>query len=156
MHQICDITQPATNTISVKVQPVQQQSNQVDCGVFSIAFAVILALGDNPALVTYEQTSLRFHLNKCLKLGKFSQYPLIHRKQQKRAKEITITNDIYCTCRRTYFQEDTEESPYNVMAPCCICEDWYHKKCMNIPVKVFRSDTVAEVWKCKSCKTKYL
>ena len=156
MHQICDITQPATNTISFKVQLVQQQSNQVDCGVFSIAFAVILALGDNPALVTYEQTSLRFHLNKCLKLGKFSQYPLINRKRQKRAKEITITNDVYCTCRRTYFQEDTEESPYNFMAPCCICEDLYHKKCMNIPVKVFRSDTVAEVWKCKSCKKKYL
>ena len=30
LHQICDITQPATNKISVKVQPVQQESNQVD------------------------------------------------------------------------------------------------------------------------------
>ena len=84
MYQICDITQPATNTISVKVQPVQQQSNQVDCGVFSIAFAVILALGDNPALVTYEQTSLRFHLNKCLKLRKLSPYPVINEKRQKK------------------------------------------------------------------------
>ena len=117
MYQICDITQPATNTISVKVQPVQQQSNQVDCGVFSIAFAVILALGDNPALVTYEQTSLRFHLNKCLKLRKLSPYPVINEKRQKKAKEITITKDVYCTCQGTYFQEDTEESPYNFMAP---------------------------------------
>ena len=155
LHQICDITQPATNTISVKVQPVQQQSNQVDCGVFSIAFAVTLALGDNSALVTYKQTLLRFHLNKCLKLGKFSPYPLINGKRQKRAKEITITKDVYCTCRRTYFQEDTEESPDNFMAPCCICQDWYHKNCMNIPLKVFRSGTVAEVWKWKSCKKKY-
>ena len=45
----------------------------------------------------------------------------------------------------TYFQEDAEESPDNVMAPYSICQDWYHKKCMNIPLKVFRSDTVAEV-----------
>ena len=156
LHQICNITQPATNTVSVKVQPVQQQSNQVDCGVFSIAFAVTLSLGDNPALVTYEQTMFRFHLNKCLKLGKFSLCPVVNGKRQKRAKEIAITKDVYCTCRRTYFQEDTEESPYNFMAPCCICEDLYHKKCMNVPVKVFRSDTVAEVWKCKSCKKKYL
>ena len=42
---------------------------------------------------------------------------------------------------------------------------WHHavfvkigimKKCMNIPLKVFPSDTVAEVWQCKSCKKKYL
>ena len=125
---------PATNTISVKVQPVQQQSNQVDCGVFSIAFAVTLSLGDNPALVTYEQTMFRFHLNKCLKLGKFSLCPVINGKRQKRGKEIAITKDVYCTCRRTYFQEDTEESPDTFMAPCCICQDWYHKKCMNIPL----------------------
>ena len=122
----------------------------------TIAFAVTLALGDNPALVAYEKISLRFHLTKCLKLGKFSPYLLINGKRQERAKKITITKDAYCTCRRTYFQEDTEESPDNFMAPCCICQDWYHKKCMNIPLKVFRSDTAAEVWKCKSCKNKYL
>ena len=66
-----------------KVQPVQQQSNQVDYGVFSTAFALTFALGDNPVLVTYKKTSLRFHLNKCLKLGKFSPYPLINGKRQK-------------------------------------------------------------------------
>ena len=145
LHQICDIIQLATNKISVKVQPVQQQSNQVDRGVLSIAFAVTLALGDNPALVTYEQTSLSFHLNKFLKLGKFFPYPVINGRRQKGDKEITITKNFYCTCRRTYFQEDAEESPDNVMAPYSICQYWYHKKCMNIPLKVFRSDTVAEV-----------
>ena len=77
-------------------------------------------------------------------------------KTTKKAEEITITKDVYCTCRRTYFQKDTEGSPDNFMAPCCICQDWYHKKCMNIPLKVFRGDTVAEVWKCKSYKKKYL
>ena len=120
----------------------------------SIAFAV--TLGDNPALVTYEQTSLRFHLNKFLKLGTFFPYPVINGKRQKGAKDIITTKDVYCTCRRTYFQEDTEESPDTFMAPCCTCQDWYHKKSMNIPLKVFRSDTVAEVWKSKSCKKKYL
>ena len=70
---------------------------------------------------------------ECLKLGKFSPYPLMNGKRQKRAKEITITKDVYCTCRTTYFQEDTEESPDSFMALCCICQDWYHKKYMNIP-----------------------
>ena len=53
-----------TNKISVKVQPLQKQSNQVDCGVFSIAFAGTLALGDSRGLVTYSQTLLRFLSNK--------------------------------------------------------------------------------------------
>ena len=94
LHQICDIIRPETNKISVKVQPVQQQSNQVGCGVFSIAFAGTLALGDNRALVTYDQTSLRFLLNKFLKLGKFFPYPVINGKRQKRAKRIAITGDV--------------------------------------------------------------
>ena len=112
-----------SNLILTKVQPVQQQSNQVDCGVFSIAFLVTLALGDNPTLATYEQTSLSFQLNKCLKLGKFYPYPVIHGKRTIKAKGITISRDVYCTCRRTYFQQDTEESSDNFNALYCVCQD---------------------------------
>ena len=88
MHQKINIIRPDTNTIFVKVKVQPVQSNQVDCGVFSIAFAVTLALDVNPALVTYEQTSLRFHLKKCLKLGKLFPYPVINGKRQKRAKGL--------------------------------------------------------------------
>ena len=49
LHQIFDFIQPDTKKIFVKIQPVQQQSNQVDYGVFSIAFAVAIPLGDNPS-----------------------------------------------------------------------------------------------------------
>ena len=52
LHQICDIIRPATNKTSVKVQPVQQKLNQVDCGIFSNHFSVTLTLDGNPALVT--------------------------------------------------------------------------------------------------------
>ena len=37
---------------------------EVDREVFFIAFSVTIALGDNPALVTYEQTLLGSKLNK--------------------------------------------------------------------------------------------
>ena len=53
LQQICNTIQPDTKKISDEVQPVQQNSNHVDCGVFSMAFAVTLAPGDNPALVIY-------------------------------------------------------------------------------------------------------
>ena len=52
LHQICDIIRPGKK-VFVKSQPVQQQANHFE------------------ALVTYEQASLRFYLNRCLKLGKF-------------------------------------------------------------------------------------
>ena len=79
-------------------------------------------------------------------------YPILNGKRQKRAKGIAFTRDIYRNCRRTYFQKGTEQSPDNFIALCSICQDWYHKKGMNIPLKVFRSDIIAEVWKCRPCK----
>ena len=54
---------------SAEVHPVQQLY-KVNCGVISIVFAVTLEPGNNPALITYKQRLLKFHLNKCLKLEK--------------------------------------------------------------------------------------
>ena len=39
--------------------PVQQQTNNSDCGVFAIAFAVCLALGTNPKHVTFDTRKMR-------------------------------------------------------------------------------------------------
>ena len=64
LQQMCNIIQTDINKISDEVQPIKQKSKQVDCRVFSIAFAATLATGDNPALVIHEQTLLRFYLNK--------------------------------------------------------------------------------------------
>ena len=72
-------------TLTAKVQPVYNNRTRLTGGVFSIGLAVTLPLGDNPALVTCEQTSLKLYLNKCLKLGKFSPYPVINGKQQKKS-----------------------------------------------------------------------
>ena len=47
--------------------PVQQQTNDSDCGVFAVAFAVSLALGRNPKHVTFDTPRMRPHLAACLK-----------------------------------------------------------------------------------------
>ena len=45
---------------------VQQQKRGVDCGVFAIAFAVHLALGDDVASLKFDQPRMREHLYKML------------------------------------------------------------------------------------------
>ena len=48
--------------IKVKAVPMQQQTGNTDCGLFSIAAAVHVALGDSMADTSFAQEKLRDHL----------------------------------------------------------------------------------------------
>ena len=80
--------------------PVQQQKNEVDCGLFSIAFALSLAFGENPSNSAYDSTALRPRLRKCLTSGRIAPFPKIEEKRLVRCKLITHTVEIICS-RRT-------------------------------------------------------
>ena len=54
-----------------------KQKGGTDCGLFAIAIATTLALGLDPAEITYQQSSLRRHLVKCLEDGKFTMFPIV-------------------------------------------------------------------------------
>ena len=56
----------------VHVPPVQQQSGINDCGVFAIAFAVYLLLGDKLEEAEFDQSQMKQHLLTCLKERRFS------------------------------------------------------------------------------------
>ena len=133
----------STNNIRKNIRPVQQKGNGVDYGLFAIAFAVTLAFGNKTEMISYDKGNLRHHLFKCLKWDKFSPFPRV-----KRARGVTISQDVYCICRRRYFKEDKDDSADSFLAPCCVCYEWYHKKCMNL----FPSDSVAKLRRCKPCK----
>ena len=60
---------------SVQVLPVQQQKGSVDCGCFTIAFAVSVVLGENPAHHIYNQTKMREYLVMCFEQGFFIPFP---------------------------------------------------------------------------------
>ena len=64
------------NLVSVEFVPVQQQTNDSDCGVFAIAFAVSLALGTDPMHVTFDIRRMRTHLATCLKDKKLNMFPV--------------------------------------------------------------------------------
>ena len=62
--------------VQLQFVPVQQQTNNSDCGVFAIAFAVSLALETNPKHVTFDTSRMRSHLAFCLKAQKLSMFPV--------------------------------------------------------------------------------
>ena len=64
------------NLVSLEFVPVQQQTNDSDCGVFAIAFAVSLALGTDPMHVTFDIQRMRLHLAACLKDKKLNMFPV--------------------------------------------------------------------------------
>ena len=53
----------------------QQQKGTKDCGVFAIAMATAIALGQNPSNVTFHQELMRAHLVDCLEKHKFTLFP---------------------------------------------------------------------------------
>ena len=109
-----------------------------------------LAFGNKAEIISYDEGDLQRRLVECLKLKILSSFPQHkNNKRVKRARAVTINQDVYCICRRTCFKEDTAD---NFMAPCFVCYEWYHKKCMKIPVNVFCSDSIAKLWRCKTCK----
>jgi len=143
------MTKSHTTTIRVRRMPTQQQNSGVDCGVFAIAHAVdLLESGECDA--TFDQVQMREHLLLCLKDGEFKPFPKTTQRC-KRSKGTYRDHPVYCLCKDVFFDSDTEGKPQNFMAQCSECNEWFHRKCENIPKKVFTSKSNHAEWKCKIC-----
>ena len=103
--------------------PVQQQKKGVDCGLFSIAFAISLAFGEDPSNSTYHSAALRPHLINCLTSGRISPFPKIEGKRVVRWKPSTHTVEIFCSCRTPW---TAQRNSSHDMAQCCMCSDKQH------------------------------
>ena len=63
--QICNLLHSKEKKIKVHVMPVQQQKNNTDCGIYTIAFAYFIANNTDPSVVSLDKTKLRKHLYFC-------------------------------------------------------------------------------------------
>ena len=59
----------------IDVPYAQQQNGDSDCGLFAIAFAVHLALGDDVAGLNFNQSKMRQHLMKCFQQKTMMPFP---------------------------------------------------------------------------------
>ena len=79
-------------------EEVQQQSGENDCGVFAIAFALHVLLGDKLETVEFDQSQMKQHLLKCLKDRKFSPFPT-KQKCGYRSRHLPFRDiELFCTC----------------------------------------------------------
>lgn len=135
--QICEIYQPAKKggTILVTVVPVQQQEGSTSCGLYSIAAALNVALGENLRKVTYDDSQMRAHLEKCFDQQKLTPFPT-SRGEVERCQLRHITIQTYCICE----MPDTFDTE---MIECEECKEWFHCRCVEIANKTD--------WHCPRC-----
>jgi len=64
-------------TVSPHLVNISKQKGGADCEVYAIAIATTLALGLDPAEITFQQSILRENLVHCLENGKLSMFPIM-------------------------------------------------------------------------------
>ena len=123
-QQIAALLATPKSEIQLQYVDVQMQSGANDCGLFAIAFATALCLGELPGKYIFEQRAMRGHLMKCLEAGEFSMFPVRKiRRSSKRIKSTSIIK-VYCDCRMP-------ELPSS-MVQCTKCHEWFHFLCVDV------------------------
>jgi len=134
----------------MKVVPVQQQPNGVDCGVFSIAFAYQIATTKSMLEeITFCIPKMRTHMLQCLKSNKISPFPLSKNTCKfSHPKEIDI--QLFCSCRMPWKPSESKIKEKQ-MVECSKCGQWFHRMCERIPESVFLKRNCKSLWFCFSC-----
>ena len=85
----CDSTIPEILQVTLPAP----QKGSVNCGLFAIAYATDLAIGNNPAEIIYDQCEMRNHLRDYLNSNKIKPFPRFNRTRGEE-QFIDITNNI--------------------------------------------------------------
>ena len=120
MKQICDLAHCSESVLGIILPSVQQQANDVDCGVFAIAFAVAILNEFAEIGKRFDVGKMRLHLLKCLEEAEFTLFPRSP-KHTKLSKGHIIYVDICCICRSPFYEEDSERDENLHMAECVKC-----------------------------------
>ena len=93
-------TAPPPNNSFNRLQPyihqaviIHPQEESTDCGVFAIAYAFELALGNDPSLFVFDQSKMREHLLTCFENRYVSLFPK-SRRNLTPSKSINITRGV--------------------------------------------------------------
>ena len=134
--QICSILKHKGKFLKFHILPVQRQVGGSDCGVFSIAFAVALCFGLNPAKLIFNQEKMREHLLYCILEQKFNNFPFSINTNWKKKKTVTVKETIFCICRALYDSE---------MIQCRSCTEWYHLRCTGDRLWKLKTMTILNI-----------
>ena len=128
--------------------PVQQQSKDIDYGVFALAFIhYILSEKKVPVEVNFDTSKMRTHLLHCLLENERSQFPRSDRNHRKCIQK-SISIALFCNCRMPWTKSDNRLFDKQ-MVKCDKCCEWFHRMCERIPEKPFNEKYVK--WYCRKC-----
>ena len=99
------------------------------CGLFAVVFATELVFSISPGHISFVQKELRAHMLKCLQQQNITRFPRTDHRV-KFCKSEVHTFVVYCICRQPFLKM--------YMAECSSCSEWFHRRCMNIPVAIFQ------------------
>ena len=130
---------PSTHsTMKIKQVSVQQQSGNVDSGMFAFAFAVEACFGCKPEKVHFDQRKMRRHLYECLSKGELSRFPTMQSDESfPRPTENTLSLKVYCICKMP--------AQFDTMMVTCVVSGTYNCSCVDIEKEV------PEYWECPKC-----
>jgi len=81
--------------------PCHRQSGGTDCGLFAIAYAIDLLLGNNPSTIIYDQSKFRNHLLSCLEGNEIFPFPKYQINVTSNQKGEVIKNSSWVFPRKT-------------------------------------------------------
>lgn len=75
----CNVISQLTNfkndNITVIMPAIQRQTNGSSCGLFAVAFATSLLMGNDPCMIAYDQSKMRQHLKDCFTKRLLTEFP---------------------------------------------------------------------------------
>ena len=96
--QLASLVNTPEPRITLEFVDVQKQCGSSDCGVYAVAFATALSLGQDPGTLHFAESEMRRHLFNMLKEKKLKMFPVTKKKRSVRVTEGDPIL-IYCRCR---------------------------------------------------------
>jgi hypothetical protein len=137
----CQLSKPRLG-LTMCVENVQQQKGGNDCGLFSIALATLLSLGQDPSRVLFDQKVMRKQLIRSIEernMARFTEEVCTPIEN----KNVLILYEwkcrVFCHCK---MPDDGK-----MMVQCVLCKGWFHTEC---EVGEFKDPD----WICSNCQKK--
>ena len=152
---ICGILNCDLKRIKINVFPVQQQSKDVETGVFALAFRFhILSEKVSPVGIFFDESKFRHHLLHCLTEDLISPFPKSTGQPMKFKtyldREIMV--EIFYRYSCTMPWRKAENNMYaKQMVESSKCGEWFHGMCEQIPEDFFMKQNSKIEWLCRSC-----
>lgn len=118
-------------SLTVDIMNVVRQRGAVDCGLFAIAYAEILARDQHPCNVNLDQIQMRRHLMHCLEANRITPFPVTKFRTLRHPVVRSVVVSLYCVCRSTHL-------PGEKMLQCDQCHEWFHQHCVGISDEMFQ------------------